>query len=342
MLFEERLKKCNFDIQCLKNASVMITGATGLIGKTSAICLANLSLKYNLGIHLVLLVRDESKLDAALKNPDGWQKTVVQGDIVNFKDVDCRVDYIIHCASYTSSKAFVDNPVEVIMTNIKGTDGILDFARRKGVKSVVYLSSMEAYGFTSEETELAEDNIQYLNPLAVRSSYPESKKMSENLCVSYFNEYNVPVKIVRLAQTFGKGVMPQDKRVFAEFARCAIQNKDIVLLTDGKSKRMYLDVEDAVTAILSVMFKGENGTAYNAANPSTYCSISEMAELVARTIGKDKISVKYQPDADKAVCFSPPHKYFLNVTRLKNLGWQACSDLVDIYKEMVDSWKQSM
>lgn len=339
MLFEERLKKCNFDIQSLKNVSILITGATGLIGKTAAICLANLSNKYKLGIHLILLVRDKNKIDNALENPYGWEKTVVQCDIVDFKDMDCNVDYIIHCASYTSSKAFVDNPVEVIITNIIGTSGILDFARRRSVKSVVYLSSMEAYGFTSDEIELTEDRIQYLNPLAVRSSYPESKRMSENLCVSYFKEYNVPVKIVRLAQTFGKGVMPEDKRVFAEFANCAIQNKDIVLLTDGKSKRMYLDVQDAVTAILVVMFKGENGTAYNVANASTYCSISQMAELVAKTIGKGNISVKYQLDSNKAGFFSPPHKYYLDVTRIENLGWHACSDFMDMYKEMVENWK---
>ena len=211
MKFAERLQKCNFDIEDLRNVKILITGATGLIGKTAALCLLNLSREYSLGIRLVLVVRDANKLDAELKTAPMEQIKVIQSDIIDFIGTDMDVDYIIHGASITSSKAFVENPVEVIMTNIIGTKNVLDFAKRSGVKSVVYLSSMEAYGFTSVEIELTEDRIQYLDPLAVRSSYPESKRMAENLCVSYSAEYGVPVKIVRLAQTFGKVTYDKEK-----------------------------------------------------------------------------------------------------------------------------------
>lgn len=223
------------------------------------------------------------------------------------------------------------------MTNLLGTKNILEYAKKINSKSVVYLSSMEAYGFTTEDVVLDENNIQYLDPLALRSSYPESKRMAENLCVAYSSEYNVPVKIIRLAQTFGKGVKENDTRVFAEFARCAKNNKDITLMTDGASKRMYLDTSDAAAAIITVMLKGKSGEAYNAANKNTYCSIAEMAQLVAEKIADNKIRVYYHKN-DNISQFSPPHKFFLDTSKIENLGWRAETDIRQMYIEMISEW----
>lgn len=338
MLFWEKLQACDFDIKCLKDSRILITGATGLIGKAIALNLVELSERFDCGIQLILVVRDKEKLDSKLKNLIGVNVFVCECDMVDFSWVEFSVDYIIHCASITSSRLMVDSPVEVILTNVLGTNNILNFAKKVSAKSVVYLSSMEVYGFTSVEVKLKEDDLQYLNPIALRSSYPESKRMAENLCVAFNSEYGVPTKIVRLAQTFGKGVAYDDSRVFGEFARCAVQGKDIVLFTDGTSKRMYLDIEDAVTGILVVLFKGENGCAYNIANKETYCSITEMANLVADTICNNKINVKHQLDANKASCFSPAHKFNLDVDKIERLGWRACTNLVNMYKEMIEQW----
>ena len=115
----------------------------------------------------------------------------------------------------------------------------------------------------------------------VRSSYPESKRLCESLCSAYASEYGVPAKVVRLTQTFGVGVSYNDGRVFAEFARCAIEGRDIVLKTKGQTKRNYIDIDDAVNAIFTVLLKGVAGEAYNVANEDTYCSIYEMANMVA-------------------------------------------------------------
>ena len=116
---------------------------------------------------------------------------------------------------------------------------------------------MEVYGSPKNEDLLSEEDLGYLNPLNVRNCYPESKRMSESLVASYAREYGIRSMSIRLAQTFGPGVEYGDKRVFAEFARCAMEKKDIVLLTDGKSKRCYLYTMDAVSAILTVLLKGE-------------------------------------------------------------------------------------
>lgn len=130
--------------------------------------------------------------------------------------------------------------------------------------------------------------------MSVRACYPESKRMCENLCACYMKEYGVPVNIVRLTQTFGPGVEYDDGRIFAELARCVIEKRDIVLHTKGETKRNYLFTKDAVNAIITVLLHGENGQAYNAANEETYCSILEMANMVAKKCGKGDIKVKIE------------------------------------------------
>ena len=182
----------------------------------------------------------------------------IEGDILKSQiDIEGNIDYIVHAASITDSRMFVEKPIETINTGIFGTEKILEFAKEKKVQSVVYLSSMEVYGQIRERKKIKEDEIGYINPLSVRSSYSESKRMIENICVSYFHEYGVPVKIIRLAQTFGPGVQYNDNRVFAEFARCVIEERDIVLYTEGKSERMYLYTYDAVEAIIIALIECE-------------------------------------------------------------------------------------
>lgn len=198
------------------------------------------------------------------------------------------------------------------------------------------MSSMEVYGTPLDEQPLTEEKMGYLNPLAVRSSYSESKQMVENLCVAYSSEYQVPVKIIRLTQTFGPGVAADDGRVFAEFARCATAGKDIRLQTTGATQRMYLYTADAATAILTVLTKGETGMAYNAANMDTYCSIREMADLVAEHFGNKKCNVVIDiPDTPNA-SYNPICHVYLDCGRLEAIGWKAGVGLVDMYHRMIE------
>ena len=113
--------------------------------------------------------------------------------------------------------------------------------------------------------------------------------MVECLCASYAHEYSVPVKIARLSQTFGPGVAYEDGRVFAEFARCALEQRDIVLHTQGHTVRSYCYTKDALSALLYILISGKAGEAYNVTNMDTAVSIKEMAELVCETIGSGKI-----------------------------------------------------
>ena len=101
-------------------------------------------------------------------------------------------------------------------------------------------------------SEVTETDLGYIDILNPRSSYSEGKRICENLCICYKSEYNVPVKIVRLAQTLGAGIDYNDTRVTAMFARSVVENKDIILKTKGNSKRQVIYTTDAVSAILAV------------------------------------------------------------------------------------------
>ena len=253
-------------------------------------------------------------------------------------EISCPIDYIIHGANPTASLYFVKQPVETIQIAVDGTFKLLTLAREKGVQGFVYLSSMEVYGAPLDDKMIPETQGCTLDSMSIRSCYPIAKRLCENLCASFTSEYNVPTKVVRLAQTFGPGVAKDDVRVFAEFARDAIENRDIVLQTDGCSKRMYLYTADAVSAILTVLLRGNDGSAYNAANPETYCSIREMAELVASEIVNKKISVRVLNNRNSvAQKYPPAHLLKLDTQKLIELGWKPARNLMEMYCRMIDS-----
>lgn len=317
----------------LRGKTIVITGATGLIGKNLIRCLLEGNDECDLNIKIVAVIRNEK--DARIMF--GKRIQYIKCDFLQDKlIVDNDVDYIIHCASITESAKFVENPVETINTTICGINSVMELAREKSPKSVVYLSSMEVYG-EKISGKISEDNLGYLDLLSPRSSYSESKRMAENICTAYKNEYDVPVKIARLAQTIGPGIKYDDKRVIVEFARCAIEGRDIVLSTQGLSEHMYIYVEDAVEAILTILIKGEVGKAYNVANDDTYCSIFQMAHMIREEIMENKIDVIVNENSVDSKKYAPEHHLYLDITELRKLGWEPRTSLKDSYINLINS-----
>lgn len=322
----------------LEGKTVLVTGATGLIGSTLVSALLYYGLRAEKPIQVVALVRSAARARerfAGQMADCGNALQFLESDVTEKIILPQKVDYIIHGASQTASRAFVEQPVETIRTALQGTENLLELARENSVKSFVYLSSMEVYGAPETDEPLSETCGTNIDTMRVRSCYPEAKRMCENLCASYCSEYGVPAKVIRLSQTFGPGVGPEDARVFAEFARCATSGKNIILQTEGTSKRPYLYTADAVTAILTVLLKGANGEAYNAANPSTYCSVREMADMVAREIGGGKIEVQFSTNRCGVEKFSPPHHLNLQIDKLAGLDWSASTELKEMYLRMI-------
>ena len=321
----------------LKGSSILVTGATGLIGSQVVFTLCAINRITGAGIKIFAGIRNEEKAKKV------FGKLLERGDIILVRpeDIEEELDFIIHCAAPTGSGYFVEKPVETIDAIVSGTKSILELARKSGVRSLVYLSSLEVYGTPWVGQEwMKEADFGHLDPAKIRSSYSEGKRMAECLCVSYASEYGVPAKIARLSQTFGPGVEYDDGRVFMDFARCALEDRDVVLHTQGRTVRTYLYTKDAVLAILYILVKGENGRAYNATNRDTAVSILEMAELVCKTIGEGRIRTRIEiPEDVAAFGYNPEMIIRLDPSALEELGWKASTGLEEMFKRMTSGMK---
>ena len=339
---EEISNNKDYNFEQLNNKTVFITGAAGLIGSQLVKALACINRLRNLNIKIVAFVRNEEKAKKVFEDIlDREYFEICTGDILDTIKYEKQVDYIIHGASPTESKYFVSNPVETIDIAINGTKNILEYAKKNKVESMVYLSSLEVYGKNESKEIVSENDYGYIDILNVRSSYSEGKRMVECLCKSYCEEYGVPVKIARLSQTFGTGVEYNDKRVFAEFCRAAMEKKDIILHTEGKTVRTYCYTKDAIYAILKLLLSGMSGEAYNVSNMNTAISIKEMAELVCEIFPDDNITVRVEiPDDIEKFGYNPEMIIKLDTSKIEMLGWKATTDLKEMFINMRNSIEQ--
>lgn len=314
--------------ESFKNKNVLITGANGVLGSS---CSKRLE---SLDANIFKLTRDISPIEDAK-----WLDMFA----------DKNIDYIIHTASPTASDFYVNNPVETIDTNVLGSKNILEFAKLNNVTATVLLSTLEVYG-KNDKDELSEADLGYLDPMQVRSSYPEAKRLMECYIKAYSSEYQVNCMSVRLAQTFGKEVnFSRENRVFMQFFRSALNSQDIKIATDGLSAQMYISTQDAVNAILTILLKGESGTAINVANEANFTTMKDMANLVANIVPKivfeDKnevipvVNVLTNTDENAASKYPPSRSVYQKTDILKSLGFTPKDSLEDMYRELYYAYR---
>lgn len=327
----------------LKDSTVLVTGTTGLIGSIIVKSLICSNRKNNTNINIIAMARSKEKFEELYYNcKNNNNLKMIYCDICDEFNIDYKIDYIIHCASCTASKEFVTHPVEVIDTSIWGTKNILNLAKAKNVKGMVYLSSMEAFGITDPKLEsVKEEDLGYIDIHNVRSCYSEGKRIVECMCSCYAQEYKLNVKIARLAQVFGAGISKNENRVFAQFAKSVIEKKDIILHTKGLSYGNYCYSRDAVIAILMLLTKGEAGQAYNISNPKSNIMIKDMAEMVASKFGNGEIKVIFDiPEDNLKYGYAPDVKMKLNSDKMQKLGWKPEIDLEETYNRLIESMKK--
>lgn len=332
-----KLLESNLDFELLKNKTVLVTGATGLIGSFLIKALLKLNHEKNTNIHLCALVRDTAKAKTMFESAaERAELELLEADILEELSYPGTIDYMIHGASVTDSASFVQKPVETIEVTLAGLKHVLELAKIKQVKSFVYLSSMEVYGVTDETlTSVTETDYGYLDPLEVRSSYSEGKRMAECLCCAYAKEYQMNIKIARLVQTFGAGVRYEDNRVFAQFARAVIEERDIVLHTKGETVRSYCYISDAAEGILYVLLKGENGQAYNVANTEATLSIYQMARMLAERYTKTNVRIE-ESDIQR-FGYNPVVKMKMDISKIQTLGWRPSVGIEEAFERLIAS-----
>ena len=331
----KNIKQENLPWINLENKTVLVSGANGFI--PSYIVRTLLSIN---NTKIIAVVRNkqkaENKFQDCLDNPN--LKIIIQ-DISQPLSIDEKIDYIIHAASQASPKYYGIDPVGTLKANTIGTYNLLELAIKNNVKKFLFFSTGEVYGKIDDNTPTIDEsytgNIDCTN---VRSCYGESKRMGENMCVCYSHQYNIPVNMIRLAHTYGPGVMLDDGRVFGDFVKNIINNENIVLNSDGSAKRCFMYVSDMIKALFYVLFFGEDRQAYNISS-SKETSILELAQMLISLYPEKKLKVDFAKDVfKKGYIKSPSSRADFDTSKLQALGWKETINIKDGFKRMIESY----
>ena len=315
----------------------LITGSKGLTGEGLIKILLFLNSSFELGLHIFASTRNPDKIPLYLSKEDpvsflpfGREKELLDGQ---------KLDFIIHSAAPTDHHYFIEKPAETIRVIVDETERMLDLAKDKKVSSFLYLSSVEAYGTPDLKTTLNEDYFGAVNQLDIRNCYPLGKKTAEFLCHSYFAEYGVPTKIVRPSSVQGLFQPYSEDRVYNQILRCVVEHKNLVLNSDGSTTKSIVYSMDLMTALLTVLLKGQNGEAYNITNPNTYFSVKETAEFVFKKFAPNlKIEYNIQPTSKTG--YLPKLCFTQNVEKLVALGWHPLAGLDHIYQVDIERFSK--
>lgn len=275
----EQIIKENKGLIDLNNCTVLITGASGMVGSYFVYTLMKLNEDYGRNITIVPLVRNINKLDMeVLSKP--YVRPIVQ-DVRYPISYDGMVDYVVHAASPASPKIMKDYPLDTNFANTLGTANTLELAYNKGAKGYLYISSREIYGQpAANQKYFTEDGpLGQVDPLVPRNGYAEGKKAAENMCIGAKSQYGLNTKIVRLAHTYGPGMAIDDGRVQADFLRNVVRHENIILKSDGSSVRTYTYISDAISAMFNVLLNGRDFV-YNIASEEDETTIRRLAETL--------------------------------------------------------------
>ena len=278
----------------LQGKTFFITGANGMIASYLVYFLLHLNDIMHLNIQVVGLVRNQKKAEKGFSEISSRKDfSLCVQDICHPIAYDGAVDFVVHAASPTAPSMFREHPVEVIKANTLGTLHVLEFAQKNGAE-VMLLSTREIYGKCPERCEfVTEDEFGSLVPTDVRSCYPESKRLAENLCVSYAHEYGVSIKIARIAHTYGPGMPLGDGRVLSDFLLNVINSEPIVLNSDGSTVLALTYLSDTIAGLVRLLLR-RGAQVRNISSDRCVISVRELAEKLCQMFPERKMSVCYQ------------------------------------------------
>ena len=304
----------------LKNSKVIITGASGLIGRYFLYTLCALNSQRDYGIKVTAIVRDRNKIenDHRIQNVDFIEK-----DLSFHFEPNLAADFFIHAAGIASPSLYCNDPVKTIRTSTISTDILLECAYKCKAERFLLLSSGEVYGVLPSDKSTDEGEYGPMDPLTRRASYGEGKRIAETMCYAWNKQYQVPTVIARLGHTFGPSISLMDDRAFSVFIKNVVFGEDIVLESDGSAMRTFCYMTDAIRALFLVLLKGECGEAYNVINSNNYHSIREFAFLLAELPDAEKTKVVFGKGAAPQIYRNREHRlYPPNIEKTLALGWR--------------------
>ncbi|MCL4374595.1 NAD-dependent epimerase/dehydratase family protein [Patescibacteria group bacterium] len=303
-------------LEKLKNKTILVTGASGLIGGNITACLDLLSQRENLNLKIIAVVRS------------GVEKWMAKSKRIIYRRQDLsrkklshrlRFDYLIHCATYAQPKKFLQYPKETVLLNIKTLFDLLDLCQENNA-TALYLSSAEIYG-EADKAHLPTDETYAgnVNTLSDRAIYAESKRLAETICYLYSKK--IPLKIARVLLTYGPGLKYDDRRVISEFIKRAQTDKTITMMDSGGAYRTFCFISDMVEMLLNVLLNGKS-MVYNLCGRDT-TNIRRLAEMIAGINGARLIT----NHIDKSISGTPTKSMISNAKYLREFPKTNFTDL---------------
>lgn len=317
----------------INGKSIVITGASGLIGSCMVDVLLYLNRRYLKEEDKVTVVavgrnaeRLKERFDYAFSDGQSAYLKIMEQDLGTDFDMTLsldtilghKADYIIHAASNSDPKNFSLHPVGTITANINGMTAILEYAKQRDAR-VLYVSSREVYGYIAEKTAYEEGDYGLIDFNGLRSCYPESKRVSELLCRGYAEEFGVDTAMARLGYVYGPTMLMSDSKAIAQFMKKAIAGEDIVMKSKGEQVRSYCYVADIADGLFRILLDNRTGEPFNVANRNAEISIAGLAEEIANCAG---VSVVFElPDDIEAKGYSAPQDAIIDEKKLREVGY---------------------
>ncbi len=313
----------------LKGKSIMLSGATGLLGSFLVDIIMEKNISDNLNCTVYALGRNEQKAkDRFLKYLDNQHFIFTPYNVKApfMRDDIGIIDYVLHLASNTHPVQYSTDPIGTITTNIIGLQNMLDFAVKHSATRFAFASSNEIYGENRGDVEFfEEDYCGYINSNTMRAGYPESKRCGEALCQAYKAQKGLDIVIPRFTRSYGPTMLRTDTKAISQFINKAISGEDIVLKSAGNQFYSYTYMADAISGLLYILLCGENGEAYNIADEASDITLKDLATIIAGITGH-KVVFEV-PDAVEAAGYSTATKARLDGQKLKSLGWKPKYDI---------------
>ena len=293
--------------QTLEGKTILIAGAAGFVPSTIAEFYLNIGAKVVGLDNFITGSKSNIELLSKYKNFEFTECNIYEG-LPNFKDL--KFDFIFSLASPASPIDFSEIPLEIMRVNSEGTLKLLELARDQKAR-FLEASTSEVYGDPEIHPQV-EEYVGCVNPIGPRSCYDESKRFAEAMTMSFHRRYNVDTRIIRIFNTYGPRMRPNDGRVIPNFINQAMAGEDITVYGDGSQTRSFCYVTDLVDAIHNVMFS-EIHTPFNCGNPDEY-TIKKCAEEIIKVLGSSsKIVYMPLPEDD-------PKKRRPNLNKLQSIS----------------------
>lgn len=321
-----------------RDTTVLVTGATGRLGRYIVETLVDVDIKYNLNVRIVGMARNKAKAIEVFGNLLEFPNvSFIFQDVNTLINYDGDIDYIFHTAGPAAPLDFKTSAVNVLWAHVNGTHNVLELAVRNNAKKVFYVSTVEVYGNWMSEKKITEEDMGPLPNLQARACYPEAKRLCETMLASYKETYGIDFCGARFCHTLGPGILLNDGRAFAEFIDKSLKGEDIVLHSDGSAMRTYTYTPDAINAVFMIMERGKSGFLYNVAATENLISIRDLATLIAEMSPKKTSKVVFSKEASN-MPYLPFKLAIMDTSKIRKLGWAPQTDLQHLFKFTIQSF----